>query len=48
MVSFTARPLYLQEKIPSYPSDRRLDGAQNSSGRGDEERNSHLSPGIET
>jgi len=38
--------IYLQKEIPWYPFDRRLDGPQNRSGRGDE-KNSKPSPGIE-
>jgi hypothetical protein len=33
IVSFTPRPLYLPEKSPRYPSDRRLGGLHNLSGR---------------
>jgi hypothetical protein len=36
-----------QGKSPRYPLDRRLDGPQNRSGRGGEEKNSQLPPGIE-
>jgi hypothetical protein len=32
---------------PWYPLDRRLDGIQSRSGRGDEEKNSQLPSGIE-
>jgi hypothetical protein len=39
-VSFTPRPLYSQEKSPSYPLDRRLDEPQSRSGRSGEEKNS--------
>jgi len=45
--AFTPGPLYLQEKIPRYPLDRRLGGPQSRSGRGDEEKNSQPPPGIE-
>jgi hypothetical protein len=34
------------KKEPFYPLDRRLGGLQNRSGRGGEEKNSQLSPGI--
>jgi hypothetical protein len=37
---------YLPES-PWYPLDRRPGGDQSLSGRGGEEKNSHLSPGIE-
>jgi hypothetical protein len=37
---FTLRPLYPQGKSPWNPSDRRLGGPQNLSGRGGEEKNS--------
>jgi hypothetical protein len=33
VVSFTPRPLYLREKSPLYPSDRRLGGPQDDVGR---------------
>jgi hypothetical protein len=36
-----------QEKIPSYPLDRRLGGPQSRYGRGGEEKNSQPPPGIE-
>jgi hypothetical protein len=36
-----------QGKSPWYPLDRRLGGSQNRSGRGGEEKNSQLPPGIE-
>jgi len=39
-VSFTPRPLYPEEKNPWYPLDRRLDGPQDRSGSGCEEKNS--------
>jgi len=38
VVSFTPRLLYLQEKSPWYPLDRRLGGHQSRTGRGDEEK----------
>jgi len=41
------RPLYPQGKSPWYPLDRRLGGPQSRSGRGGEEKNYELSPGIE-
>jgi hypothetical protein len=47
VVSFTPRPLYPQGKSPWYPLDRRLGGTQSRSGRGGEEKNSQLPPGIE-
>jgi hypothetical protein len=47
VVSFTPRPLYRQERTPWYPLDRRLGGSQYQSGRGGEEKNSQLLPGIE-
>jgi hypothetical protein len=34
-------------KSPLYPLDRRLSGPQSRSGRGGEEKNSELPPGIE-
>jgi hypothetical protein len=37
----------LHEKIPWYPLDRRLAGAQSHSGRGGEEKNSQPPSGIE-
>jgi hypothetical protein len=46
VVSFTPRPLYNQGKIPCYPLDRRLGGPQSRSGRGGEEKNSPLLPGL--
>jgi hypothetical protein len=36
-----------QGKSPWYPLDRRLGGPQGRSGRGGEEKNSQLPPGIE-
>jgi len=36
-----------QGKNPWYALDRRLDGLQNQSGCGGEEKNSHPPPGIE-
>jgi hypothetical protein len=47
VVSFTPRSLYLQGNSPWYPLDRRLGGAQSRSGRGGEEKNSQLLPGLE-
>jgi hypothetical protein len=47
VVSFTPRPLYPQGKSPWYPLDRRLDGSQSRSERGDEEKNSQPPPEIE-
>jgi hypothetical protein len=47
VVSFTARPLYLQAKSPWYPFDRKLGGSQNRSERSCEEKNSELLPGLE-
>jgi hypothetical protein len=47
VVSFTSRPLYPQGKSPRYPLDRKLGGPQSRSGRGGQEKNSHLPPGIE-
>jgi bacterioferritin-associated ferredoxin len=47
VVSFTARPLYPQVKYCQYPLDRRLGGPQSWSGRGGEEKNTHLPPGLE-
>jgi hypothetical protein len=47
MVNFTPRPLYPQGKEPWYPLDWRLGGHQIRSGRGGEEKNSQLPPGIE-
>jgi len=46
-VSFTPRPLYPQGKNPWYPLDRGLGGPKSLSGRGGEEKNSQLPPGIE-
>jgi hypothetical protein len=43
----TPRQLYTQYKNPRYPTDRRLGGPQSRSGRGSEEKNSQLPPGIE-
>jgi hypothetical protein len=42
--NFTPRPLYSREKRPWYPLDKRLDGPQNWSERGGEEKNFHLAP----
>jgi hypothetical protein len=47
VVSFTHRPLYPQGKSPWYPMDTRLGGPQSRSGRGGEEKNPQLPPGIE-
>jgi hypothetical protein len=47
VVSFTPRPLYPQVTSPWHSFDRRLGGPQNRSGRGGEEKNSQLPPGIE-
>jgi len=47
VVSFTPRQLYFQGKIPWYPLYRRLGGPQSRSGRGGEEKNSQLLPGLE-
>jgi hypothetical protein len=47
MISFTPRPLYPQGKSLWYPLDRRLDGLQNRSGRGGEEKNSQPLLGLE-
>jgi hypothetical protein len=47
VVSFTPRLLYTQEKNPCYQLDRRLGGPQSRSGRGGEEKNSQLLPGLE-
>jgi hypothetical protein len=41
------QPLYSQGKSPWYPLDRRLGGLQSQSGRGGEEKNSQLLPGLE-
>jgi hypothetical protein len=47
VVSFTSRPFYLQEESPRYPLNRRLSGPQSRSGRGGEEKNSQILPGLE-
>jgi hypothetical protein len=47
VVSFTSRPLYPQWKSPCYPLDRKLDGFQNRSGHGGEEKNSQALSGPE-
>jgi hypothetical protein len=47
VVSFTPRPLYPQGNNPWYSLDRRLGGLQSRSGRGGEEKNSQLLPGLE-
>jgi len=44
--SFTSRPLYTNGKSSWYPLDRRLGGRQSRSGRGGEEKNSQLLPGL--
>jgi hypothetical protein len=48
MVRFAPRPPYPQGKSPCYPLDRGLGGPQSRSGRGGEEKNSQLPPGIES
>jgi hypothetical protein len=47
VVSFTHRPLYPQVKSPWYPLDRKPSGPQSQSGRGGEEKDSQLLPGLE-
>jgi hypothetical protein len=47
VVSFTPRSLYSQGKSPWYKMDRRLDGLQNRSGCGGEEKNSQPLLGLE-
>jgi hypothetical protein len=47
VVSFTPRLFYRQGKSPWYPLDRKLSGTQSRSGRGGEEKNSQLLPGLE-
>jgi hypothetical protein len=47
VANFTPRPLKPQGKSPWYPLDRRLCGNQSRSGRGGEEKNSQLVPGLE-
>jgi hypothetical protein len=47
VVSFTPRPFYPQGKSLWYPMHRRLGGTQSRSGRGGEEKNSQLLPGLE-
>jgi hypothetical protein len=47
VASFTPRPLYPQGKHPWYPLYRKLGGPQTRSGRGSQEKNSQLLPGIE-
>jgi hypothetical protein len=42
-----ARPLYPKEKSPWYPLDRRLGGPHSRFGRGSEEKNSQLLPGLD-
>jgi len=42
-----ALPLYPQGKSPWYPLDRRLDGPQNHSGCGGEEKNHQPLPSLE-
>jgi hypothetical protein len=46
--SFKYQPLYPQGKRLWYPLDRRLGGPQSRSGRGGEEKNSQLLPGLES
>jgi hypothetical protein len=46
-VSFTPRQLYPRGMSPRYPLDRRLGGPQSQSGRGGEEKNFQLMPGLE-
>jgi hypothetical protein len=41
------RAFHPQEKSPWYPLDRRLGGPQSQSGRGGEEKNFRLVPGLE-
>jgi hypothetical protein len=48
VVRLTHRPLYLQEKSPQYPLDRRLGGPQSRYGRGNEEKNSQPPAGKST
>jgi hypothetical protein len=36
-----------RERAPWYPLDRRLGGLQSRSGRGGDEKNSQVTPGIE-
>jgi hypothetical protein len=45
---YSPRPLDPPGKSLWYPLDRRLGGHQSPSGRGDEEKNSHPLPGLET
>jgi hypothetical protein len=47
LVGFTLRPLYPQRKSPYYPLHRRLGGPRSNTGRGSEEKNYQLPPGIE-
>jgi hypothetical protein len=47
VISFTPRPLYLQENCPWYPLNRRLGGPQSRSGRGGEEKNFQPLTGLE-
>jgi hypothetical protein len=47
VVRFTRRLLYPQAKSLWYSLDRRLGGLQSRSGRGGEEKNSQLLPGLE-
>jgi len=44
VVNFTLRTLNIRGEGPRYPSDRRLDGPQNRSGRGRGEKNSIIAP----
>jgi hypothetical protein len=46
VVSFTTQPFYTPEKSRLYPSDRRLGGPQNRSGRGGKEKNSQTLSGL--
>jgi hypothetical protein len=48
VVSFTLRPLYPQGNNSCYPFVRSLDGPQNRSELGGEEKNSQPLPGLET
>jgi hypothetical protein len=47
LISFTTRPFYPQRKSPWYQLTWRMGGAQSQSGRGGEEKNPHLLPGLE-
>jgi hypothetical protein len=48
VISFTPRPLYPQGKNPWCPLDRRLGGPLRRYGRGGEEKNRQLLPGLES